>query len=83
MISDFKKIADEFLNSSKLNKGELNNVIKSADGQKVKDMLESSDIDIMGAVRNNDIDTLKNALSSILKTEEGARLAEQITKIVN
>ena len=82
---DFKKVADEFLNSpagSKLKKDELGKLMGSEDGQKIKKMLESDGTDLMGAVRKGDMDTLKNALSGILKTEEGARLAEQITKMM-
>jgi len=85
MANDFKKIADELLKTpagSKLKKDEVHKILDSSDGQKVKQMLESGDTDLLGAVRNGDMDTLKNTLSGILKTEEGARLAGQIMKMM-
>jgi len=85
MANDFKKIADELLKTpagSKLKKDEVNKILDSSDGRKVKQMIESGDKDLLGAVRKGDIDTLKTTLSGILKTEEGARLADQIMKMM-
>ena len=85
MANDFKKIADELLKTpagSKLKKDEVNKLLDSSDGQKVKQMLERGDADLLGAVRKGDMDTLKTALAGILKTQEGARLADQIMKMM-
>jgi len=85
MANDFKKIADELLKTpagSKLKKDEVNKILDSSDGQKVKQMLETGDTDLLDAVRKGDMDTLKITLSDILKTEEGARLAGQIMKMM-
>ncbi|MCL2408976.1 MAG: hypothetical protein FWC96_05095 [Oscillospiraceae bacterium] len=85
MASDFKKVADEFLKSpagSKIKKDEFGKLMASSDGKKVKQMLESGDDDLMSAVRKGDMDSLKNTLSKVLATEEGARLAGQIVKMI-
>ena len=85
MTNDFKKVADELLKapgSSKLKKDEIKKIMGSEDGQKIKKMLEGDGTDLMGAVRKGDTDTLKNALEGILKTEEGARMAEKIMKMM-
>jgi len=87
MSTDFKKVADDFINSpagSKLSgrKDELMGLIDSDDGQKVKKMIEGGGVDIMDAVQNGDMKTLKNALSGILSTEEGARIASQVMKMM-
>jgi len=85
MANDFKKIADELLKSpaaSKLNKNELKGVLDSQDAQKVKEMIDNSGTDLMGAVKKGNVDSLKDTLSTILKTEEGARLASQIMKMM-
>ena len=85
MSNDFKKVADEFLKSSsgsKLKKNDFKKIMGSEDGQKIKKMLESGETDLMGAVRSGDMDTLKNALDGVLKTEEGAHLAEKIMKMM-
>lgn len=85
MSNDFKKVADEFLKSSagsKLKKDDFKKIMGSDDGQKVKKMLEGGETDLMGAVRSGDMDTLKTTLESVLKTEEGARLAEKIMKMM-
>ena len=85
MASDFKKVADEFLKSpagSKIKKNEFGKIMASSDGKKVKQMLESGDDNLMDAMRKGDTDSLKNTLSKVLATEEGARLADQIMKMM-
>ena len=87
MNNDYSKLADEFLGAdagAKLSgkKGELKNLIDTPDGKSVKKMLESGGVDLKRAAQKGDINTLKETLSGILKTEEGARIAEQIMKMM-
>lgn len=79
---DFDKAANNFLNSpagASLSgkKEELSKLIDSADGQKIKSMLDG-DNNVLTAVQQGDLDALKKTMASILKTEEGARIVNQI-----
>jgi hypothetical protein len=79
---DFDKAASNILNSSagaalSGKKEELSRLIDSADGQKVKNLLEGSG-DVMAAVQQGDLDALKKTMASILKTEEGTRIVNQL-----
>jgi phage baseplate assembly protein W len=83
---DFDKAASNILNSpagEKLaeKKEELSKLIDSADGQKLKSMLDG-DANIMTAVQQGDLDTLKKTMASILKTEEGARIVDQLLNMM-
>ena len=87
MSTDLKKAAGDFFNSpagEKLSdkKDEIMGLIDSDDGQKVKKMIEGGGVDIMGALQAGDMKTLKGALSGLLSTEEGARLAGQIMNMI-
>lgn len=88
MAIDFNKAANDLLNTpagSKLSgkQDELNKLIDSPEGQKVKDMLSGEETNVMAALEKGDVASLKKTLSNILKTEEGARLAEQLRKMMN
>lgn len=88
MAMDFNKVANDFLKTdagSKLSgkKEEIGKLIDSPEGQTVKNMLSGEEGNIMAALENGDTAVLKNALSNILKTEEGSRLAEQLMNMMN
>jgi hypothetical protein len=88
MAMDFNKVSNDFLNTpagAKLSehKDELGKLVDSPDGRKVKDMLSGNEANVMAAIENGDMAVLKQTLSSILKTEEGSRLAEQLLKMMN
>ena len=59
-------------------KNELNKLASGADGQQVRRMLEGRDLS--SALEKGDTETLKNALSDIMKTEAGSRLIGQLTE---
>jgi hypothetical protein len=61
---------------------ELEKLADSPDGQKVKQMLESSG-ELESAIASSDTDALKKALSNVLKTQEGMRLASQLGSMFN
>lgn len=87
MGNDFKKAAMDLLNSEagvKLTgkKDEIEKLVSSADGQKIKAMLDGDDGKLMAAVKSGDISALKSKLNDILKTEEGARLAKQLSEMM-
>ncbi|SHH92370.1 hypothetical protein SAMN02745823_01453 [Sporobacter termitidis DSM 10068] len=87
MAIDFNKAANDFMNTpagAKLSgkQNELNKLIDSTDGQKVKNMLSGKEASVIAAIENGDTNVLKNTLSNILKTEEGSRLAEQLLNMM-
>jgi hypothetical protein len=88
MAMDFNKTANEFLNSpagAKLSgkKDELNQLINSPEGQNVKNMLNQDEGALMTALEKGDMAVLKKALTNILKTEDGSKIAEQVMKMMN
>ena len=62
-------------------KNDLEKLVSSSDGQKIKAMLENKG-DLMAAAQNGDIQTLQKTLSDILNTEEGARLAKKLSNMM-
>lgn len=83
MANSIEKLASGILGSDKADKlaskeGDIQQLINSADGQKIKSMMSKDAGALKEAVKKGDTETLQNALSSILSTEEGARLAKQI-----
>ena len=87
MTNDYSKMADDIFGAesgAKLagKKSELSKLINTPDGKSVKKMLESDGMNLKQAVQTGDVASLKETLSDILKTEEGARLAEQIMKMM-
>ena len=61
---------------------ELERLANSADGKKVKQMLDSNG-GIENAISSGDTQSLKKALNSVLKTKEGMRLASQLSDMFN
>ncbi len=87
MEMDMNKMASELLNSpagEKLSgkKEDIEKLINSQEGQNVRNMLSGSEENLMAAIADGDMDTLKKALTQILKTEDGAKLAEQVQKMM-
>lgn len=87
MGSKFDKAAGDLLNSPQAaalsgKKDELQGIISSAEGQKVKKMMEGKTDSLMTAFENGDMKTLQSGLSSILSTKEGAQLAEKLMEMM-
>ena len=83
MADHFNKSANELLHSpqgAKINakKDELESIVNSAEGQKVKQMLDGKTDSLIDAFEKGDMATLSNSLSAILGTKEGAQLAEKL-----
>ena len=82
MESNFEKAADQVLHTPEgqrlLGKKDvLGRIAASPDGQRVKAMMEQ-DGKLAKAMETGDTAALRDAISGILKTEEGARLAAQL-----
>ncbi|HHT17464.1 MAG TPA: hypothetical protein GXZ77_07130 [Papillibacter sp.] len=87
MDKDFEKMAQELMNSpaaSKLSgkKSELEKLMHTPEGKTIQGMLSGQEQNIMQAVSRGDMDVLKSTVSKILQTQEGAKLAEQIMKMM-
>ena len=87
MDNDLGKMANELLNSSegaKLNekKDDIEKLINSREGQNVKNMLSGNEASLKAALANGDMSTLQQALAEVLKTEDGAKLAQQIQNLM-
>ena len=87
MEKDMNQLAFNLINSKTGGKlsaknSELEKLANSEDGQKVKANLEKQGVDIAAAIENGDVATLQNALSQLLSTKEGTKLANQISKIM-
>lgn len=62
-------------------KKEIANLAASQDGAAVKSMFEQNS-GIKDALGRGDVDALKDAVSNILKTDEGARLAKKLSEMM-
>jgi len=87
MGSDMGRSAKDYLNSAagaKLagKQAELEKLAESKDGQKVRNMLQNSGVDLAGAIEKGDTSALRLALESILRTEEGGRVVSELTKMM-
>ena len=87
MDDDLGKMANDLLNSpagAKLNdkKSDIEKLINSQEGQNVKNMLSGDEANLKAALANGDMATLQKALTEVLKTEDGAKLAQQIQNLM-
>ena len=62
--------------------GELQNVMGSDDGQKVKAFMEQDGDKIKNALQSGDIAALKNTFNSLMGTPEGARLVGELRNMI-
>ena len=78
--------AQEYLNTEKGKKlmdkkDDIARIAGSADGQRVKSMLEKSG-SLDKAINSGDTAAVQAAIKSILSTKEGARLAQQLKDLM-
>jgi hypothetical protein len=88
MQKDFNEIAYNLINSQSggmLGKknAELKKLADSTEGKKLKEIIDRQGVDIAGAIEKGDVNSMKSALANILSTKEGARLAEQLKKMMD
>lgn len=85
MQSDLKNAADKFLageDGKRLvqKKDDLQRLASSADGEKVRSMLEKGGFE--DAVRRGDAGAVKDAVSDIMRTDSGARLMRELQALM-
>lgn len=59
----------------------IKQIASSDEGKKIQDMFKGSEIE--QAAKKGDIDSLKSAVSQLLQTDAGAKLAKQISEMMN
>lgn len=59
----------------------IKQIASSDEGKKIQDMFKGSEIE--KAAKNGDMDSLKSAVSQLLQTDAGAKLAKQISEMMN
>lgn len=82
---DFGKLASNLLSSSKAQKisskqDDIMKLANSAEGKKVSQIVDGKDL--VQAMEKGDVSVMQNAIKNIMKTEEGARLVQQIDKMM-
>ncbi|MBE6948287.1 MAG: hypothetical protein E7456_00360 [Ruminococcaceae bacterium] len=58
----------------------IKEIAYSNEGKKIQDMFKGSEIE--QAAKSGDIESLKGAVSQLLQTDAGARLAKQISEMM-
>ena len=85
MSTDIEKLANDLMSgggNSMLNgkANEIKKLANSGDGQKVRKMMGNTD-NLKKAVEQGDAETLKRVIKDVMSTEEGARLAQQLSEL--
>lgn len=62
--------------------GDLNNIVNSGDGQKVKSLLEQDGDALKKAMASGDMQALKASFDKLMETPEGARLIGKIQGMI-
>jgi len=78
MANEFEQLANDLKG-----KKDIQRLVNSADGQKVKSIVGKNAASLKDAVKKGDTATLQNALQSIMETDEGARLVQQLGDLLN
>lgn len=86
MSTQFEKLAGEFMSNAKGSKlqskaDEIKKIATSSDGQKVMKMMGNTE-DLKAAMEKGDTETLQNVIKKVMSTEEGARLARQLSELL-
>lgn len=86
MPTDYEKLAYELMNKNGLtdltkNTDALKKLVNSPDARKVKNLI-GDEGKMTAALVNGDTAALQDIVKSVLSTEEGARLAEQLKSML-
>jgi len=87
MSNDLGNAAKAFLQSpagEKLGgkRDEFTRLLATPDAQKVQKMMSGKTESLKSAFKNGDMETVTSALDELLKTEEGARLVENLRNMM-
>jgi len=82
-----KEQADSLLRSAtgrklKASDSQLQALADSAEGQRVRKMIEGQSGGLQTALESGDMESVRRALSGILQTKEGAQLTEQLKRLI-
>jgi hypothetical protein len=79
MNNDLERTAAERVSPSELDK--IKQIASTEEGRQIRQMMNSKDI--QKAAEKGDMDSLKNAVTNLLKTDAGAKLADRIAEMMN
>ncbi len=87
MPNDYEKLASELMSKNGFenlaaNADALKKLADSPDGRKIKNIVGDQK-KVTDALAKGDTSALKDIVQSVLSTEEGARLAEQLKNMLN
>lgn len=77
-MQNFEQLGKELARRGKAD--DIKKLAESADGIKLAGMIDPQKVEL--AARSGDSDALKALLSSVLQTQEGKRLAENVRKMM-
>lgn len=77
-MQKFSDVSRELEKRGKTN--DIKRLAESADGQKLGQMVDSKQIE--RAAASGDSEAIRNILSSVLSTEEGRRIAENVRRMM-
>lgn len=77
-MQNFSDVSRELEKRGKIS--EVKRLAESAEGQKISGMIDAKSLE--KAAVSGDGEALKNILSSVLSTEEGRKLAENVRKMM-
>ena len=77
-MQNFEQLGKELERRGKAE--DIKKLAESADGMRLAGMIDPQKIEL--AARSGDADTLKALLHSVLQTQEGKRLAENVRKMM-
>ena len=79
MNNDLERSAKNMMSSADIDK--IKQRASTDEGKQIQQMMNSADI--QDAAAKGDIDSLKNAVAQLLKTDAGAKLASRISEMMN
>ena len=81
-MSDLKKLLDsEAGKKLSANKEGIQKIASGSDGQKVMGIFKDENVE--EALKSGDTDAVRSAIEKAAKTEEGARLFRELSKLLN
>jgi len=77
-MKNFEEIGRELERSGKADR--IKQLAESSDGQKISRMIDAKAVE--NAAKSGDSQALRNMLSTVLSTDEGKRLAQQLSDMM-
>ena len=79
MNNDLERSAKNMMSSADIDN--IKQIASTEEGRQIRQMMNGADI--QKAAEKGDMDSLKNAVTNLLKTDAGAKLADRIAEMMN